>query len=946
MPASVRHCMNFHSRGSVPPFSGYTRLFFAFWIITTASRLSANTFSVSNTGDSGSGSLRQAILEANANSGLDTIVFQIPGTGPFTISPGSTLPPITDPVIIDGTTQPGYAGTPRIELNGSNLGANGDGLLILVGDSTVRGLTINRCKRDGIRIQGPGNNVIQGNFIGTDLTGTLARGNFESGVFVFRSAGNLIGGTNAAARNIISGGNPSGIFLVDPASTGNTVQGNFIGTTVTGLANLGNLQNGIVISAAPLNLIGGVSPGAGNIISGNGQSGIYLLNAGAAGNLVQGNFIGTDATGTLALKNSMDGVTIYGAVGNTIGGTDPGARNVISGNNSRGVLIVTSGATGNVVQGNFIGTDVTGKLALGNHTNGVAISGVPGNAVGGTDSNSRNVISGNQQSGVLIIQAGATNNFVQGNLIGVDATGAKALANTANGVALEGVVGNLIGGGATGAGNVISGNTQNGVYIAVTGAEANSVQGNFIGTDLTGTAAVGNSQAGIRIEVPGNTIGGTDPGLRNIISGNAQNGIFIFGTSASNNWIVGNFIGTDVTGTARLGNAFAGVSLSNAPANLIGGITAGARNLISANTNSALVLQGAGVSQNLIQGNYLGTDVTGGNALGNVNGGIYLYGSPGNTIGGSVPGAGNLISGNSHEGISVGDPGANGNLIQGNFIGTKADGVSNLGNEWHNIDFLNTASGNWVGGSTPAADNRMAFTRTAGYDGIRIRDGCIGNFVSRNSFFSNGALSVNGLGIDVSTDGVTLTNLAVATEAVSSAGATAVRGAVNSYAANKPFLLQFYANIATNISGYGEGLTYIGSASITTDAAGHANFTMISPTSVPAGRFISVTTTDNASNTFEFSTDLVVVPAPSLSVSASAGRVLTTNSITHAVTTNVVPLLSWSANPPGFVLVTATNIMPPVTWSPATNAVVASAGTNNVTLGSTGGNAFYRLLFQ
>ncbi|MDB6108790.1 MAG: repeat-containing protein [Pedosphaera sp.] len=936
--------MNFHPRGALAPFSGCRRLLLACSLLAGGSRLSAGTFTVFNTADTGGGSLRQAILDANANSGLDTIAFQIPGIGPFTISPLSTLPPITDPVIIDGTTQPGYVGTPRIELNGTSVGANGDGLLLLVGDNTVRGLAINRCKRDGIRIQGSGNNVIQGNFIGTDLTGTLARGNVESGVFVFRSPDNLIGGTNAAARNIISGGNPAGIFLVDPASTGNTVQGNFIGTTVTGLAGLGNLQNGIVISAAPQNLIGGVSPGAGNIISGNGQSGIYLLNAGAAGNIVQGNFIGTDATGAAPLSNAMDGVTVYGAVGNTIGGTDPGARNIISGNTSRGVLIVTTGATSNVVQGNFIGTDVTGKLALGNHTNGVAISGVSGNFIGGTNVNARNVISGNQQSGVLIIQSGATSNSVQGNFIGVDVTGAKALANTASGVNLDGVAGNLVGGGTPGAGNVLSGNAQNGVFIGVAGAGTNRVQGNFIGTDSTGTKAVGNSQAGIRVEVPGNTIGGTDPALRNLISGNAQSGIFVFGAGASNNWIAGNFIGTDLTGAARLGNAFSGISLSNAPANLIGGITAGARNLISANTNSAIVLQGAGVSQNLIQGNYLGTDVTGGNALGNVGGGIYFYGSPGNTIGGSIPGAGNLISGNFHEGISVGDPGANGNVIQGNFIGTKADGVSNLGNELHNIDFLNTASGNWVGGSTPDADNRLAFTRTPGYDGVRIRDGCLGNFVSRNSFFSNGASSANGLGIDVSTDGVTVNNLATATEAISGDSATTVRGAVNGYAANKPFLLQFYANVAMNVSGYGEGLTFIGSTNITTDAAGHADFTLISPTTVPPGRFIAATTTDNATNTFEFSTGILVVPPPSLR--ASASRVLTTNAVTHAVTTNVVSFISWPANPPGFVLLTTTNLLPPILWSPATNLMISSAGTNTVTLGPTGGNAFYRLLFQ
>ena len=942
--------MNSHLRGFALPISAATRLALFFCLLTGVASVSANTFVVSNTNDSGSGSLRQAMLDANSNNGLDIISFQISGTGPFTISPLATLPPIMDPVVIDGTTQPAYAGIPLIELNGANIGANGDGLQILVGGSTVRGLTINRCKRDGIRVQGPGNNVLQGNFIGTDVTGTLARGNAESGIYIFRSAGNIIGGTNATTRNIISGGNPSGIFLVDPASSSNVVQGNYIGTTVTGVTSLGNVQNGIVISAASQNLIGGTSPGAGNVISGNGESGIYLLNSGASANLIQGNVIGTDATGTVALGNSVDGITLYGAVGNTVGGTDPGARNVISGNHSHGVLMITSGATSNVVQGNFIGTDVTGKLALGNHTNGVAIAGVSGNLIGGTDANARNLISGNQQSGVLVIQPGASNNSVQGNFIGVDVTGAKALANTFSGVTLAGVSGNVVGGLTAEARNVISGNAQNGVYIVDSGAGTNVVQGNFIGTDATGKSAVGNAQAGIRIEVPGNTIGGTNPTARNVISGNTQSGVFVFSANASNNLVAGNFIGTDLTGSARLGNGFTGVNLSNAPANIIGGTVAGARNVISANNDSAITLQGAGATQNLIQGNYIGTDVTGSNALGNVNGGIYFYGAPGNLIGGSVPGAGNLISGNFHAGISVGDPGANGNIIQGNFIGTAADGVNALGNQWHNIDLLNSASGNLIGGSTPAADNRVAFTQAAGYDGIRIRDGCPGNFISRNSFFSNGASSANGLGIDFSTDGVTQSNLAVLTEAVSGANAMAVRGAANGFSPNQPFLLQFYVSLATNLSGYGEGVAYLGSTNITTDASGHGNYTAVFPAAIPSGQFISVTTTDNASNTYEFSADIATVSAPTLRVTYLTNQVLTTNQTTHRVTTNSTRGFSgfyWLANPPGFVLMTSSNLAPPTVWAPATNSVTSSGGTNSIALGTTsGGSLYYRLVFQ
>src|SRR6266702_5005840 len=153
------------------------------------------TFIVANANDSGSGSFRQAIMDANALGGADTIIFQISGSAPFTITPLSALPGITSPAVIDGTTQPGYAGTPLIELNGTSAGGNA-GLRLLAGNSTVRGLAINRFGADGIRIDGPGTNVIKGNFIGTDTSGALARGNALNGILINESSCNIIGVTN------------------------------------------------------------------------------------------------------------------------------------------------------------------------------------------------------------------------------------------------------------------------------------------------------------------------------------------------------------------------------------------------------------------------------------------------------------------------------------------------------------------------------------------------------------------------------------------------------------------------------------------------------------------------------------------------------------------------------------------------------------------------------
>jgi titin len=914
--------------------------FFCCWFLMMGDLAAAATYTVTTVADSGAGSLRQAILNANGNTGLDTIAFNLSGTGPFTITPASALPEITDPVVIDGTTQPGYTGTPLIEINGSSLTSGTDGLLISAGGSTVRGLAINRCPRDAIRMESLGTNIIEGNFLGTDPSGTVARPNGEGGVMVNGSPGNLIGGTNASARNVISGGNQNGIYLFSATATGNVISGNYIGTSVTGLAALGNIHNGVEVATSSSNLIGGTSSGAGNVISGNGQSGIYFLTAPTTSNLVQGNYIGVNANGTGALSNGQDAVTINGVSGNTIGGTTAGARNVLSGNRGSGVFILTSGASSNVIAGNYIGTDETGKVAIPNHTNGVTLFGVAGNTIGGTNTGAGNVISGNEQDGVLITSTGASNNMVFGNYIGPDATGTNALANTYGGVAISGVAGNVVG--AIEGRNVISGNTGSGVYLTTAGASNNILAGNYIGTDATGEKAMANSQAGIYIQVFGNTIGGLVSGEGNVISGNKQNGIFIFGMATSNNVVEGNFIGTDATGETALANGFSGLAISNAQDNTIGGTASGAGNVISGNANSGISL-GGNTSGTVVQGNYIGTDLTGYNAVPN-SGGIYFYGSGTNLIGGAVPGAGNIISGNYQEGLSVGNQGANGNTIQGNFIGTKADGVSPLGNQLHNIDFLDTASDNLVGGSTPAADNRSAYVKTSEYDGVRIRTGCLGNFVSRNSIFSNA-----GWGIVIGVNpGVNSSNLVTLKEVVNDGFTTSIQGSMKSYA-NGRFLIQFYENIAPNPSGYGEGLIYIGSTNITTGDNGQASFVLTLPSGNPQRNYLSATATDSANTTWEFCADVPVLSPASLSISQlTKQQILVTNPVTGIVTTNTVPTiaLSWLTNATGFVLESATNLNPPVVWSAATNAVSTNGADVSVTIIPSGLMSFYRLLFR
>ncbi len=506
----------------------------------------AGTFTVVNTDDSGTGSLRWAIESANANPGLDLISFGIPGDGPHTIRPLTPLPHITDPVTIDGYTQPDATpatdsspATLLIELDGSNVADLhwDSGLTIGAGSSTVRGLAINRFGDAGIHIgDEAGGNVIEGNHIGTDVTGMLDLGNYDDGVRIWNTPNSRIGGTTPAARNVISGSNDNGVEILLAGATGNQVQGNYIGVDAAGTGPLGNPNDGVHITEeAGYNTIG-----PGNIISGNVGTGIEIFGEDVTGNQVVGNFIGTDVTGSAGLGNGDGGVRIWRSPGNTIGGTSPGSGNVISGNSWAGVDIGRAGATGNQVQGNYIGTDVTGTAALGNEGDGVHIWKAPGNAIGGISGEARNVISGNTV-GVGIFGDGATGNQVQGNYVGTDVTGAVALGNSSFGVLMcDGPSNNTIG-----PGNVISANGGadygGAVEIGGEGSTTNHlVVGNLIGTDSSGTGALGNT-CGVRLlDCTGNTV------EDNIVSNSGIVGITVSGYPglypSSNNIITGNTV--------------------------------------------------------------------------------------------------------------------------------------------------------------------------------------------------------------------------------------------------------------------------------------------------------------------------------------------------------------------------------------------------------------------
>ncbi len=334
------------------------------------------TFVVTTTADAGAGSLRQAIIDANTTAGADTINFSIGGGGPQTIAPITALPTITEAVQILGNSQPGFLGTPLIELRGDGVTvgnpiSNFTGITIDADSVTVQSLAINRFANDGILVNSGTATLIQ-NYIGTDRTGTTDLGNNGSGIFMTASTSSSL-----ISNNLISGNDGSGI--VDLGS-GTTITGNLIGTSASGLSALANSQNGISLVGSGAT-VGGTLAASRNIISGNSGYGVSLVGVSVIGNTVLGNYIGLNKNGDAAVPNANDGIAIT-SPNNTIGGTSAGARNVISGNALAGVLISGNLATGNSVLGNYIGTNAAGNLPIGNSGDGVNIVNASGNRIG------------------------------------------------------------------------------------------------------------------------------------------------------------------------------------------------------------------------------------------------------------------------------------------------------------------------------------------------------------------------------------------------------------------------------------------------------------------------------------------------------------------------------------------------------------------------------------
>ena len=886
-----------------------------------------STTLVTNTSDSGDGSLRAAITLANVGtSGIDTIDFAIPGPGVHTIAPLTQLPTITNPVTIDGYSQPGSATNTngpglgdnavlQIELSGANA-AIPIGLQITAGNSSVRGLVIDQFQIQAILLETKGGNLVAGDFIGTNAAGTTALANgfqnsTKGAITIYQSTANTVGGTTAGDRNIISGNNGQGLDIEGNADD-NLVQGNFIGTDATGTVPMPNASaetqfNGVLIGNGGGNTIGGTVAEARNVISGNDRGmALFMTTTGYATNLVEGNFIGTDVTGTAPLANQAEGIYIVSDTSLAlssiamVGGSGAGAGNTIAFNGSAGVS-VTSGVgndvSGNAILGNSIfsngnlgidlnGDGVTPNTADGPHVGPNNLQNFPvltsvtttttGTTIIGTlnstpytpftiqfFSNSTADPSGYGEGKTYLGEL--TNQFTQGNMafftatlnlgIGpgqyvtatatdpggntsefsqdvlatyinpllvtntadsgpgslraaityananpgadtitfdIPGTGVQTIAPqsplpaitasvTIDGYSQPGahantlalgdnasilieINGGLTGGGgfspSTGDGLALSGGNStirglaidgfsSGAAIHVLSPGGDTIAGDFLGIDPSGTVAKPD-KVGVQVETANNTIGGTTPADRDVVSANTFIEVYLLGEGATSNTVEGDFVGTNAAGTASLSNVGGGDGVDiddGASANTIGGTTAGARNILSGNGVSGVRIAVAGTNNNVVYGNYIGTDVTGTKRLGNAFHGVLIHrGASGNLIGGPAAGMGNLISANLIEGVTFSDANTAGNSIEGNLIGTDASGTADLGNGADGVALSNGAFNNSVGGTTPGAGNTIGFNVLNGVDIL----GGAGNPILSNVIFGNHLL-----GIDLGGDGVT-----------------------------------------------------------------------------------------------------------------------------------------------------------------------------------------------
>lgn len=515
-----------------------------------AGAVSAQSAVVTNSQDSGPGSLRAALVEAAAQPGV-SITFDLPTSdagydaksNDWTIRPVTALPALGTGTSLHAETQPGTRLSPRVVLDGTLLAAGeplADGLTFTASGATARGLRIVRFPGHGVRLTADragvaANNTLRACIVGLDANG-LAAPNSLGGVRLDQGAHhNLIGGPAPADRCVLSGNGGRGLLLTGAGTTGNTLGGCYVGTDESGTMARPNALEGVAImEGSNANFIGARGPGGGNVISGSNSAGVVIAGVGANENVLVGNAIGTNAARTAALPNQGAGVAIHGGAKLNLVGYPPDPSrpdyptggNLISGNGGPGIALSQPGTDANAILGNFIGTNADGTAALPNQGSGVDISDAATNTnTGGRFTGGRNVISGNAQDGIRV--SGLADSYITNNLIGVDRTGIAAVPNGGNGIALSGQAFAYVGGApAIGTGNIVAGNAGDGLTISGLRTFA-IVSGNLIGCSADGSSAIPNGSSGLSASGGPVVYLGADlgfPGAENAPEGNIIRG--------------------------------------------------------------------------------------------------------------------------------------------------------------------------------------------------------------------------------------------------------------------------------------------------------------------------------------------------------------------------------------------------------------------------------------
>jgi hypothetical protein len=714
----------------------------------------AATFVVDNNADTdnlaayslgdGTNTLRKCIRLANSNTNapvVDNINFNLSGIGPFSIILTGNLPVISDPVYINGFSQPSSVSPiPYIMISASGASSSVSPINNIfylsssASNSIINGFSMVRTQNDAIYLNGASNCVISGCWIGLDYTASLPiQVNSRiggHGIYLVNNSNNCtIGGLNL--RNVISGNTGHGIVVL--SSSGVNIINNSIGTSTNGNLAIGNGIHGISISNSTAIYIGNSNPLGSNLISGNAGIGINISSQSNNFTII-GNTIGTNLLGNAAIPNGNHGVNVSDSQFGIIGGSTTTTGNLISGNTSSGIVLFGASSSSSycTVMGNLIGVNRAGTIAIPNGIHGISVYNNTNNTtIGGLSIGQGNLIAGNLFYGIDI-EINSNYTTIVGNKIGTNISGSASLGNGNHGIYISTSNGTYIGGNSKNARNIISGNGdaagENG--ISILNSNSNVIKGNFIGVSNNGLSSVGNYDSGISFSNSSfNTVGGSAFMERNVISGHNGPGgnLGIYAYNVNNSVFQSNFIGTDSTGLVALKNNNHGFHTESSANN----------NYISSNVVSGNGSEGfdfLSLTNSVIYHNFIGIGYNGTTKVANGAIGLRLgVASSNNTIGGASAALRNYISGNGNHAILF-DGGSTYNTIQGNYVGTDTTGLMAIGNNNSGIILLDNSDYNLIGGSNSGQGN--VFCCSIVEDGVRPQISSnltiVGNFIGTN----------------------------------------------------------------------------------------------------------------------------------------------------------------------------------------------------------------------